>query len=315
MSVLFPTRAAGRKLLAIAAAWLGLTLAVPALADGTGSLPFGNQTRTYSIHVPDGPPPRGGFPVILAFHGGGMQGAGMQRLTHLDEVADRDRFIAVYPDGIDRHWNDGRATIKNPQDDVGFVSALIDQLEQRYPVDAGRIYATGISNGALFAERLGCDLSRRIAAIAPVAGTLPADIAPACRPARELAVMQIDGTADLIMPYGGGAVADFGGKGEGGQVLSVAETAAIWARANGCGRPGVAQPLAPVAPLDRTRIARMAYSACRPAGQVVVFTVEGGGHAWPGGPQYARPRVIGWASRQMDASSTIAAFFLSLPRR
>jgi polyhydroxybutyrate depolymerase len=253
--------------------------------------------------------------VILAFHGGGMQGAGMSRLTHLDMVADARSFIAVYPDGIDKHWNDGRSTIKNPQDDVGFVSALIDQLEHSYTVDRDRIFATGISNGALFAERLGCDLSQRIAGIAPVAGTMPADIAAKCRPARHVAVMQIDGTADPIMPHGGGAVADFGGKGEGGEVLSVADTLDIWAKYDGCGTRGAPESLPPLVPLDRTRIVRFRYAGCPRDGMVALLTVVGGGHAWPGGPQYARPAIIGLASHQIDASSVIAIFFLSLPKR
>jgi polyhydroxybutyrate depolymerase len=97
----------------------------------------------------------------------GNAGTGMRRLTHLDRVADARGVIVIYPDGVDRHWNDGRSTIRNPQDDVGFVSALLNRVGRDIRIDNGRIYATGISNGALFAQRLGCDLSQRIAAIAP----------------------------------------------------------------------------------------------------------------------------------------------------
>lgn len=299
-----------QTLLAFTFAAAMLVVSPAMAADTTEQLQAAGQARSYALHVPDGAPPPGGFPLVLAFHGGGMQGAGMRRLTGLDAVADARRFIVAYPDGIDKHWNDGRGTIKNPQDDVGFVATLIDDVAAHQIVDRKRVFATGISNGALFAERLGCDLAGRIAAIAPVAGTLPADIAPACKPAQPVAVLQIDGTADPIMPFGGGPVADFGGRGEGGQVLSVARTVDFWARQDGCGMPDAPQPLAPRAPLDRTRILRTAYARCN----VQLLTVEGGGHAWPGGAQYAPRLVIGAASRQIDASQAIADFFLAVPR-
>ncbi|QJU58239.1 esterase [Sphingomonas sp. AP4-R1] len=302
--------------LGVALMVLASILASPAFAaDQSGQLRVGGVTRTYSVHVPDGRPPAGGFPVVLVFHGGGMQGAGMRRLTHFDTIADQRGLIVVYPDGIDKHWNDGRSTIRNPQNDVGFVSILLDEIGRKYPANDRRIFATGLSNGAVFAERLGCDLSQRISAIAPVAGTMPSDLAPHCRPARPVSVLQIAGTADPIMPYRGGAVADFGGKGEGGEVLSVVETIRLWSRSNGCKRSGPPEMLAQTAPFDRTKVARTRHEDCRAHGSVTLLTVIGGGHAWPGGPQYALPRMIGLASRQFDASQIIANFFLSCSPR
>ncbi|MET0321743.1 MAG: PHB depolymerase family esterase [Duganella sp.] len=283
--------------------------------EHTGSIAIDGRTRTYTLHLPDDPAPAHGLPLILALHGGGMQGAAMARLTALDALADARGFIVVYPDGMDKHWNDGRSTIRHPQDDVGFISALLDQVESRYPVDRRRVYATGLSNGALFAHRLGCELAPRIAAIAPVAGSMPAELRPACHPARPVAVLQISGTADPIMPYDGGAVADFGGRGEGGRVMAVTETMAAWAALSGCSGGAGAQMLPPASRLDRTRTVRTRYADCPAAGQVVAYTVEGGGHTWPGGAQYARPALIGAASRQMDASAAIVDFFLSLPGR
>jgi polyhydroxybutyrate depolymerase len=300
-----------------AIATLATTIAVHSAhaADRDGQLTVGGKSRTFSLHIPDAPPPQGGFPVVLAFHGGGGQGANMRRLTGFDAVADRRGFIVVYPDGIDKHWNDGRSTIRNPQDDIGFVNALLDHLQATAPVDRSRVFATGASNGALFAERLGCDLAARIGAIAPVAGTLPADIAPACKPARPVAVLQIDGTADPIMPYDGGKVADFGGRGEGGVVLSVAATAAVWANRNGCKASATEIPLRPIAPLDPTRIVQQTFGGCAVAAPVKVLSVQGGGHTWPGGSQRRPVMLVGRTSRQTDASEAIADFFLGLPRR
>lgn len=316
MAMAFSRRRLRRVLLAMTLCAAGIAVAPGAwAADRAGELQAAGQNRNFSVHIPDGAPPAGGFPLVLAFHGGGQQAAAMRRLTNLDAVADLRRFIAVYPDGIDRHWNDGRSTIKNPQDDIGFVSVLIDQLQRSYPIDRARIYATGLSNGALFAQRLGCNLSDRIAAIAPVAGTLPADIATTCRPTRPIAVLQIGGTADPIMPFEGGNVADFGGIGEGGTVLSVADTAAFWARHNGCSAPGAALPMPPTAPGDPTRIVSTTYGGCVPAGSVKLLTVIGGGHTWPGGLQRPRPALTGRKSDQIDATGAIIDFFLALPPR
>lgn len=158
-----------------------LGAAAASAADRSGEVKVGSVARSYASHVPDGPAPGDGFPVVLVFHGGGGRGARIRRLTGLDRLADARGFVAVYPDGIDGHWNDGRSTIKNPQDDLGFVAALLDRIAASTPVDQRRVYATGLSNGALFAQRLGCDMPRRVSAITSVAGALPADLASRCR--------------------------------------------------------------------------------------------------------------------------------------
>ncbi|MHC1481217.1 CE1 family esterase [Frateuria aurantia] len=295
-----------------AALWLPSAMA----SDQLQTITFQGQLRRFLIHRPDAPAPRGGFPLLLAFHGGGMRAQGMARMTHLDAVADQQHLVVVYPDGVDRHWNDGRGTIKDPQDDVGFTSAIIDWVGQHEQVDPDRIFATGLSNGALFTQRLGCELSSRIRAIAPVAGSMPAELASSCRPSHLVAVLQIDGTADPIMPYAGGAVADFGGRGEGGEVLPVTETTALWASRNRCaGHQQTSLPASPSAPFDPTRIVQTRYTGCPGPGQVTLLTITGGGHAWPGGPQYLPEAFVGRASQQMDTSTVVARFFLALPRR
>lgn len=305
------TLASGFAAVMLAAA----ALAGPAAAaDQARTIEVGGLSRRYLVHTPDAKPPPGGFPVIFALHGGGGQARSMARLSGLDGLADARGFIVVYPDGHDRHWNDGRASIKRKDvDDVAFIAAVLDEVEREDRVDRARVFATGISNGAVMTERLGCELSDRIAAIAPVAGTLAADLAPACRPARPVAVMQIGGTADPIMPYGGGAVADFGGRGEGGVVLSDAATVAGWARRNGCAAADTRRTLPPAAAADGDRVVETRYQGCPRGGGVVLLTVEGGGHTWPGGPQYLPAMIVGRASRQIDASRAIVDFFLGSP--
>jgi polyhydroxybutyrate depolymerase len=280
--------------------------------DPEMTLQVGGVTRSYVLHLPT-PRPTAPLPVVLAFHGGGGQGRRMAGLTGLDPLADRRGFIVAYPDGIDRHWNDGRSTIKRKTDDVGFVAALLDEFERSYKIDRARVYATGISNGAMFSERLGCDLAGRIAAIAPVAGTMPVDIADTCRPSAPVSVLQIGGTADPIMPFDGGAVADFGGLGEGGVVLSDVRSAALWAGLDRCPAPAAPTVLPPAAEPDGTSVTRTIWAPCAGGARVVQLTIQGGGHTWPDGPQYLPKFIVGPVSHQLDATSAIVDFFLATP--
>jgi polyhydroxybutyrate depolymerase len=298
------------RCLAIAAV---LTLAPNAAAAehtpaGAGSLDFGGAQRTYLIHVP--PNVAGSVPLVLSFHGHFGTGAGLEKLTHLDALSDEFGFIAVYPDGIAGSWNDGR-----PQDvgadDVGFVRALIADLSRRYPIDRKRIYATGFSNGASFAQYLGCNLGDEIAAIAPVSGYLPRAVVDTCHPARPISILQIGGTSDPVEPFGGGEVKI--GVIDRGSVLSAQETVDYWkANAKCSGAPAiVAVPPAP--PLDGTSIVTTTYGGCAGGTSIQLDMVFGGGHTWPGGPQYLPATLIGPASTQLDASRAIVTFFLAHP--
>lgn len=279
-------------------------------ADPRQRIVVGGVTRSYYLHLPAARP-AGPLPLVLAFHGGGSTGLGMIRLTGLDALSDRDGFALAYPDGLGRRWNDGRRTNASQADDVGFTVALIDALSRQTPIDPRRVYGAGISDGGLFAERLACQLSDRIAA---TAATLPADLAAGCHPGAPVSVIQIDGTRDPIMPYDGGTVASFLGLGEGGEVLSVDDTVAQWTRIDRCRVQDGPEPLRPLALPDFTSVTLTWQTRCDRGAEVALYAVEGGGHAWPGGPQYAPARLIGRASRQLDASATIIRFFLAHPR-
>ncbi|MBD8873049.1 PHB depolymerase family esterase [Rhodanobacter sp. DHB23] len=294
---------------------LSLGALAPALAgeDTPHTLRADGLERSYLVHTPPGNADSP-HPLLLVFHGGGSVARGMPRFTHLDGIADRAGMIVVYPQGVDRHWNDGRDSIKRKVDDVGFVRALLDAMERDFAVDRSRIYAAGISNGAIFVERLACDMSGRIAGIATVAGTLARDYQPQCQPQYPVSVVQFDGTADPIVPYAGGEVTSFGGHGEGGQVLAVDATAAFWARMDGCAAADAPVPLPPQAPLDPTRVFRSQWGPCRGGRAVVLYSIQEGGHTWPGGPQYLPKFIVGRASRQIDASETMVRFFLDHPR-
>lgn len=280
-------------------------LAANAPCTGSGSLEHGGRTRTFHYHLP--PQVRPEAPLVLALHGRFGQGKGMARHTGLDALADEGGFIAVYPDGVDRSWADGRGTSPADQqgvDDVGFLTALVDDFIQQFGADRRRVYAAGMSNGAMMSYRLACERADRFAAIAPVAALMGQALAAGCAPARPVSVLAIVGTEDPLVPIQGGEVS-----GDRGPVLSAAESRLKWAALNGCeGEPAVS--LEPErAPGDGTRIRREAHGPCREGSEIVFHIVEGGGHTWPGGTQYLPKALIGRTSQELDASRTLWEFF------
>jgi polyhydroxybutyrate depolymerase len=137
--------------------------------DSTGSSPFGGLERIYRIHIPPSYDKARLSPLLIALHGGGGTGKKMEKLTlgGFNKLSDREGFIVVYPDGIEKHWNDGRENVsyrahREKVDDVGFLSALIDALMKERNIDRNLVYVTGISNGAMMSFRLACELSQKI---------------------------------------------------------------------------------------------------------------------------------------------------------
>jgi polyhydroxybutyrate depolymerase len=265
------------------------------------------------IHVPASYDGRSAVALVIALHGGGGLASGMPRLTGIDVVSDRHGFIAVYPAGLNRHWKDGRTAELSGSDDVAFIDALIRKLEVDYRIDPKRVYATGISNGAIFSLRLACELGGEIAAVAPVAGSNPANFKGDCGKS-PVSVMMINGTADAFVPYAGGPVApDF--LGNRGEVASVGQTISFWVAQDGCRRTPRTEAVPDKDPSDDTTTDIEMFDGCRGRTSVELYTVDGGGHTWPGGLQYLPESIIGSTSRDFDASETMWQFFAAHPRR
>jgi polyhydroxybutyrate depolymerase len=289
----------------------GAGCAKAAPGDSNESITVNGVLRSYVLHVPDGI--TGRVPLILSFHGHGGDGAQQARLTGFDALADRYGFIVAYPDGIDRGWNDGRPVNAKGPDDLAFAGAIVDDLEHRYSIDPARVYATGFSNGAVFSNYLACNQANRFAAIAPVSGPMPVVDAPNCHPQRAVSFLEINGTADPIVPFDGGQIVLAGMNR--GLVLSFAQTGAFWAKNAQCAASPTVTALPAIAPPDGTSVTRSSFSGCRSGTGIEGYAVSGGGHAWPGGPQYLPKLFVGIASRQLDASETIVQFFLAHPMK
>ena len=278
-------------------------------ADHRAKMKVDGIERSYIIHLPGSFGTKRSRALVIALHGGYGQASGMQALTGLSDVSDREGFLVAYPDGIDRHWNDGRETIRNDVDDVAFISALIDRLIAQYRIDPKRIYATGISNGGFFSLRLACDLPEKIAAVACVAASMSETKSTQCHPSDPVSVLFIDGTADPIVPYGGGEVRHRGRMGFGGRILSAPDSAAWWAEKNGCVKIPKTESLPDRDPRDGTTITRTTYAGGRSGTEVQLLAIRNGGHTWPGGSQYLPAFLIGRTSRDIKASETIWNFF------
>jgi polyhydroxybutyrate depolymerase len=233
-------------------------------------------------------------------------------LTRFTVLADREGFLVAFPEGVEKNWNDGREFTgsrahRDHVDDVAFVTALIDAIGRAHAVDPRRVYATGISNGGIFAHYLAAHLSARIAAIAPVVGGIADPPDAWLRPEQPVSVLMLQGTRDPLVPYHGGAVAFDRGK-----IIDTEEAARRWAALNG-GREPVREPL-PADGKDRCGGLRTIYPGGRDGSEVTLVRLDGGGHTWPGGAQYLPERLIGRVCRDFDATVLIWDFFKAHPK-
>lgn len=241
---------------------------------------FDGIERTYFVHLPLDYNAENQYPLVLNLHGLGSNSLEQLAYTGFNIVADTANLIVVYPNGIDNEWN---VYSESGVNDVGFISALIDTMSANYSIDQKRIYSTGMSMGGFMSHRLACQLNDKIAAIASVTGTL---VYSQCSPERAFPVMQIHGTADSVVPYS-----------------LVPFTMAFWINRNNCLDATVID-LPDIDTTDNTTVTKSIYHPCDEDVEVILFTVNGGGHTWPGATI-----EIGITNYDINASAEIWNFF------
>lgn len=239
------------------------------------------------------------LPVVISLHGGLSTGKQMMNFADFKPLAEREKFLVVCPDGIDRSWNDGRMT--RERNDVKFISALISEIVNKYNGDSTRVYVTGMSNGGFMATRLACELSNKIAAIAPVSGTMGKDVS--YRPDKPMPVLYIHGTRDPLVPYNGGLNAR-----SGAMVYSHEEMLSMWVKVDSCAETPVVTAI-PDSADDGTTITKEEYINKKTGIKVIGYTITNGGHTWPDGPQYLPRLIVGRVSHNLNACEVIWAFF------
>jgi polyhydroxybutyrate depolymerase len=262
--------------------------------DSVVQVNVGGVMREARVHVPPKYDPTHPTPLVLNFHGSESNAAQQEAFSMLDAKADAAGFIAVHPEGVGGSFNAGTCcdpAAKNNVDDVGFVRALLDKLDTDLCVASKHVYATGISNGAELAHRLGCELADRIAAIAPVAG---GNLMPSCDPARPISVLHMHGTADDEVPYAGDA-----------DHPPVADTIADWAKRDGCSDETEQT-------FNKGDTHCDTHTKCKAGVEVTLCTIEDGGHTWPGGVDL--PDLLGKTTHDLIANDAMWEFFQKHPR-
>jgi polyhydroxybutyrate depolymerase len=275
------------------------------LQGGEHFMIHNNRQRRYVVHMPrraDGTKP---LPVVLGFHGALGSAETFEKQSRLSQVADREGFLVVYPDGTgppDRglFWNagpcGGYAADRNV-DDVGFIRQLLDELPRRYRIDPNRVYAVGMSNGAMMCYRLAHELSDRIAGIGAIASGDMMLKGPV--PHRPVPVIHFHGLQDRIAKFAGGS-----GLFAGTMHPPIPEVIAWWARTDGCGTEPAEVEKKPDYICTRYLPKNGATGA-----PVTFYVLPEGGHTWPGGVVQA-PRLVGSLIKSVDAS-TLCWKFLS----
>jgi len=281
-----------------------------ALNRTNGTIVSSGEKREYLLYVPKSYDRAKPTPLVISMHAAALWPATQREASQWNKVADEHGFIVVYPSGTTLSGGGTgvlpfRVWLLRPEADasanVRFISELIDTLEAAYNIDPTRIYANGFSNGGAMAFALSCRLSHRIAAVGTVSAAQDQRPWSWCADSRPVPLINFHGTADLV-PYNGGKV-----WASPRPFPSVLTWTANWARRNRCGP----NPVESVVAADVTRLE---YTNCADDAAVVLYTIRGGGHSWPGGkpiPEW----MVGPTTRSIDATRQMWAFFREHPLR
>ncbi len=278
-------------------------------ADYVRTLIVDAQERSYLIHLPSNFDPGKPAPVVLLFHGAGASAALLVPFTGMKKKADEAGFIAVYPNSsgigpfLAFNAGDFVGRLAGSANDVEFVDRLLDDLRTVVNVDQRRLFAAGMSNGGSMCYRLAAELSDKIAAIAAVAGTMAIEEA---RPLRPVSVLHFHGSADRVVPF-------YAHRRRAGKLLNcrfVEETIRVWCEINGCpSTPHITE--FPCTDGARTFVRQMIYGPGKEGSEVVLVTIEGGGHTWPG--QKPPIPLIGKSTLDISANDLMWEFFQRHP--
>lgn len=271
------------------------------------------QYRYYGAYLPvayNGTTP---WPVVLTLHGGGGNALGTVGFTQMNNVADTANFIVVYPQGtqVGTKCCSWAAGVGSPSDTLGiddilFFNKLLDTLITQFNVDTNRIYSTGLSQGGYMSQRLACELSNRIAAVAPLCSNLDSLQMISCNPTRPISIMVINGTSDLLVPYNG---ATFRNNGWPLTYFPTDTLMNFWALKNGCNIIPISQNLPDTNLTDNSTITKFQYSNCNCNVQTILYRVNGGGHTWPGVENTFYELLAGETNEDVHASADIWNFF------
>lgn len=284
--------------------WMTLSLSLVACRKSKYDSEFSrilvnNEERTYLLHVPYSYDADSATSLIIALHGGLGSAKNIEEQSGLASFADVKGFILCSPNGQNRTWNAGNCCGKasdNDHNDIGFISDLIDTLLANYNIDPKRVYVTGMSNGAMMSYRLACQLGDKIAAIAPVAGTM---VLENCRPTDKVSIIHFHSQIDSNIPYQGG-IGDGVSNHYNPPLDSIFE---VWSNYNGCSNALTTE-------FDRYRLTK--WTNCKENTEINFYLTKDGGHSWPMG--FAPRAKADEPSLAVNANELIWEFFLNHPK-
>lgn len=314
-----------RKLASIGLLLLTFPFVMPAVGQTVGTEPYGPPTcgqpspvtpgelvereididdrdRSYLIYVPTGYDPNVETPLVVSLHGFSSSPTQQDAASQWSTLAETENFIVVYPQGtgFPLRWNAGYAGVDSDVDDVSFIDGLIAFLFYDFCLDSSRVYVNGFSNGGGMTHRIACEIPDRIAAVGMMSGAYPL-IDSTCEPEwaapRTIPVIAFHGTADPVVPYEGGEFMSAG-------LPSIATWAEAWGARNGCATSASTETTGAVS--------GMQYTDCEGGADVILYTVEGGGHQWTGGGEFPE-FIVGEMNRDVNATELMWEFFSAHP--
>jgi polyhydroxybutyrate depolymerase len=252
-----------------------------------------DEARWFMLHIPESYQHGTPTALVLSFHGAGSSFEEQEMVSGMDSWVEELGFIAVYPQASRENGSVWQlVTEMTGSADLDFARALIEFLEEKLTIDPKRIYATGFSNGGGLVDLMACNMADKIAAIAPVAGGYVywAD----CEPSHPVAVLAFHGTDDEAVAYQGAG-------------FSMPGWAGTWAERNRC-------DLEPTTTNPEEDVIKDTWDNCDDDASVILYTIEGGGHVWPGSPLWTNLRKMEGYPQNVIATELMLAFFEAHPK-
>jgi poly(3-hydroxybutyrate) depolymerase len=245
--------------------------------------------RSFLMHVPPKYTGSVPVPVVFDFHGYGITGKQHSSISGFRELADREGFLVVYPEGVGGSWHVngccGEAATQKI-DEIAFVHEVFAALKKEACVDTKRVYASGLSQGGGMTHHVGCLAGDIFAAVAPVSSDLRTE---PCKPSFPISEIAFRGEADTQSPYEGGHVGPAGM--DGYESIGAEATLERWKTIASCtGAPTTTNELCET------------YSTCAGGAEVSLCSVPRGGHQLYDNPE------------NFDVAQTAWVFFKKHPK-
>ncbi|MEM7475876.1 MAG: PHB depolymerase family esterase [Planctomycetota bacterium] len=263
--------------------------------------------RTFRLVTPSNYESLKQLPLVIALHGKGGSGAGFDEITGgtLSAAADKRGMLLLFPNGIDGTWSD--VHVGSGQDDVGYISKIIELMVKNHKANPRRVYVTGKSNGGFMSLRMAFECSEKVTAVAAVNAQLTSALDKK-KPRLPISVMLVNGTEDWLVPWEGRTRRFRGGK-----IHSTEKTVNYFRKHNRCDVRSTSKKFADVDATDRTQVESTQHLNGMGDTEVLLIKVIGGGHTWPGGKPYGR--IAGAVSQDINASEEILDFFMRHERQ